>query len=172
MKEKKSNLINTKVDKEKHMKKICLKLIGGFITILFAFFFSEQTMGQEFAKLNGDKSWSYNASDWCNKNVPDKYFLTQKQMSSILYLKSKYNEIIPNKFAKMDSLKREEKNLNTANDGDNARAKQFVEKIESLSDSINELRLEARIEIRKYLSPKQIMYFNDFVFSEWWQWKK
>ena len=145
------------------MKKINCKYYLVFAIFLLSGAFIVRAQSVEENKPA--KDWSYNSSDWCNTNVPIKYRLTTKQMSSILYLQSKYDEILLPEIEKLKTLRKDIKNLN-AESADN-RSK----KIQRLEEKLFELRLEARIEIRNILSPKQITYFDDFIFSKWWNYK-
>ncbi|MFA6980506.1 MAG: hypothetical protein WC209_14380 [Ignavibacteriaceae bacterium] len=148
------------------MKQISVKY---FMTIAFAIFIWSGSLEAKKENSGGNNStekWSYNASDWCNKNVPTTYYLTSKQISSILYLRSKYNEIILPEIAKLDQLQKaiDNKSTGSVNNSSN--------EIQKLEEKLFELKLEARIQIRSHLSPKQITYFDDFVFSHWWEWKQ
>ncbi len=145
------------------MKKINCKYYLAFAIFLLSGAFIAR--GQSAEENKPAKDWSYNSSDWCNTNVPIKYRLTTKQMSSILYLQSKYDEIIRPEIEKLRTLRRDIKNLN-AESADNKSMD-----IQRLEEKLFELRLEARIEIRSILSPKQITYFDDFIFSNWWNYK-
>ena len=44
--------------------------------------------------------------------------------------------------------------------------------IQRLEEKKFELRLEARIEIRKILGMSKTKYFDDFVFSQWWSYQQ
>lgn len=51
-------------------------------------------------------------------------------------------------------------------------AESYQIEIQRLEEKIFELRLEARIEIRKILGTSQTKYFDDFVFSKWWSYRQ
>lgn len=126
-------------------------------------------MAQNSGESDSEKKLFYDASDWCNQNVPVNYWLTSKQISGILYLKSKYDEIILPEITKLDAM------LNTLNKNPGEFDKQAESskiEIQRLEDKIFELRLEARIEIRKILGTSQTKYFDDFVFSKWWSYQQ
>lgn len=134
--------------------------------VLFVINGSLKAKAQNGGDDNLTSNWSYAPSDWCNKNVPTTYYLTSKQISSILYLRSKYNEIILPEIAKLEQLQKAVDNKSTGS------LNNVSNEIQKLEEKLFELKLEARIQIRSHLSPKQITYFDDFVFSHWWEWKQ
>ena len=69
------------------MKKINGKYFLTFTILLFIWNCAIVVKGQS-AEENENKpakNWSYKPSVWCRENVPVKYWLTTKQMSSIMY---------------------------------------------------------------------------------------
>ncbi len=146
------------------MKKINCKYYLAFAIFLLSGAFIVRAQSVEENKPA--KDWSYNSSDWCNTNVPIKYRLTTKQISSILYLRLKYNEIILPEIAKLDQLQKAVDNKSTGS------LNNVSNEIQKLEEKLFELKLEVRIQIRRHLSPQQITYFDDFVFSHWWEWKQ
>lgn len=136
---------------------------------VFIAFNSNEILGQVGGEIDSRKSFSYRPSDWCNKNVPVEYWLSQKQISSLLYLRTKYDEIIMPEITRLIALTTD----SSAEQIDSLKEsiRRPLEKITKLREKLFELRLEARIEIRKKLSAHQIAFFDDFIFSTWWGYK-
>jgi len=143
-----------------HINKECL-----FAYIVLIIMWSNLTVlnAQSSTEAESKDRLFYDASDWCNQNIPVDYWLSQKQISGLLYIKSSYDGILLPEIEKLDSI---------YNKPLDEQSESYKIEIQRLEDKIFELRIEARIEIRKILGISKSKYFDDFVFSQWWSYQK
>lgn len=151
------------------MKNLINKCSFAVVSLLVIGLNCFELLGQVNGAISSEKNFSYRASDWCNKNVPVEYWLSQKQISSILHLQAKYDEIILPEIAILKTLHPDTvaNQLSSLSPADGMSSEEIIH----LKEKLFELRLEARSEIRKILSTRQIVFFDDFIFSKWWAYK-
>ncbi len=101
-----------------------------------------------------------------NRNVPEKYWLSARQIDKIRETRSNYDDRIFPLQQKLYSLRIEAQGYASDPDADAAKIRSYNEDIRGLQGQIDNFRLDARAEFAKVLSKDQRAYFsNDF---DWW----
>ena len=125
-------------------------------TIMLLSLFSSSASAQGMGRcMNGYDGW------WSNSNVPSKYQLSPEQITKTREIRSQYDdEIIPLQ-RELRSLRMEARGYALRSDAEIGKIKSYRKDINNLSDKIEDIRLNAKVEINKLLTKEQRAYFGD-----------
>ncbi len=102
-------------------------------------------------------------SKYSNLNVPKEYRLTDTQSNKINNIRAEYNKRILPLRQKIYSLRIKLRTVNTGTNFNAAKLKEDYSKINALKDKMFALRIDAKAEINKVFTKKQLTYYHEFA---------
>lgn len=148
-------------------KKIWLAALAVILTIAF-FTYQSTAQSIENDKLNNHLSNSQ--SDWNNSSVPQKYWLTEDQISKINNIRTEYDDKIQPQIEELYNLRDEAYEYGNNDNVEYKKMREYRNQINQLEEQIYDMRLEARDKIRGTLVKGQRPYYRDYAFNNWWTW--
>ncbi len=100
-------------------------------------------------------------SEYSNSNVPKEYRLTDTQLNKIKNIRAEYNKRILPLRQKINSLRNETQTYNSGTNFNAAKLKENYSKINALKDKTFALRIDAKVEIDKVFTKKQLIYYRE-----------
>lgn len=119
-------------------------------------------MFSSFAFSQGNMNQNCGGS-YSNSNVPKEYRLTDAQLNKINNIRAEYNKRILPLRQKMISLWNEIRTYNSGTNFNAAKLKENYSKINALRDKISALRIDAKAEINKVFTKKQLTYYSQYA---------
>ncbi len=147
-------------------KKILLAALATVLTIVF---FTYQITAQNSGK-DKYKNHLSNPTDLNNSNVPQKYWLTDEQITKIDDIRNKYDEKIQPQIEKLYNLRDEANEYSNSDKAEYKKVREYHSQINQLEKQIYDMRLEARNEIGNVLAKGQRPYYRGYAFNDWWTW--
>lgn len=115
---------------------------------------------------NNAASNSYNSSYW-NANIPEKYWISDKQINQVNKIKAEYDELIQPEIEKLNTVRGNYYDYKQQDDINSKRIREYQNQIRGIGDNIYSLRMEAEGKIKKVFNNIQKVYYNDSRYG-WW----
>ncbi|MDF1613117.1 hypothetical protein [Stygiobacter electus] len=144
----------------------------GIAAVIAVLVVSVVLFAQEHPKKNNSMDHTYDLS-YRNSNVPEKYWLTDEQISQANKIKKEYDELIQPEIEKLNTVRGYFSDYQQQDDINSKRIREYQSEIRGIEDNIYSLKMEAGNKIKKVLNKSQRKYYNDSVFNGWcdgWTW--
>lgn len=143
-------------------------LFAALAAVLTTVFFTYQIIAQNSG--NDKHNNHHNSSDWNDSNVPQKYWLSEAQITKIDDIQKRYDEKIQPQIEKLYNLRDEAYQYGNSDNVEYKKVREYRNQINQLEEQIYDVRLKARNEIRNILVKGQRPYYWNFAFNNWWTW--
>lgn len=148
------------------------KWFAGIASVIAVLVVSLVLFAQEHPKKNNSSNHTYDSSYW-NSNVPEKYWLSDEQISQADKIKTEYDDLIQPEIEKLNSVRDDFSAYQQQDEISRGRIKEYQSELRDIEDNIYSLKMEAAGKIRMILSKVQRPYYNNYVYNDWcddWGW--
>lgn len=148
------------------------KWFVGIAVVIVVLIASLVLFAQEHPKKNNSTNNMYDSSYW-NSNVPEKYWLSDEQISQANKIKTEYDDLIQPEIEKLNSVRDDFSAYQQQDEISRGRIKEYQSELRDIEDNIYSLKMEAAGKIRMILSKVQRPYYNNYVYNNWcddWGW--
>lgn len=142
------------------------KWFAGIAVVIAVLAVSLVLFAQENPKKNNSMNHTYDSS-WWNSNVPEKYWLSDDQISQVNKIKAEYDDLIQPEIEKLNSMRGDYSDYQQQDEISSKRIREYQSQIRGIEDNIYSLKMEAGNKIKKVLNKNQRAYFNDTRIG-WW----
>lgn len=148
------------------------KWFAGAAVVIAVLIVSLTLLAQDSPKKNNSMNNTYDASYW-NSNVPEKYWLSDDQISQLNKIRVEYDDLIQPQIEKYYSVRDDFSAYRQQDEISNKQIREYQTELRDIEDNIYSLKMEAASKLRNVLSKGQRPYYNNYVYNDWcddWGW--